>query len=575
MAATINSGSAKSSGGTNSSAMPTPALKPIPLGPGATIQKYNKIPHLVDLYLENSGMFGGTQIFQINPAAVINMVIEKNFVDWVVGGELTFLFMFEEPEDTETGRKRGTTAMNGKGEKAAAAKGFSFRADGFDLLRVMIRNVKPEGEYENGEVIDTDGEKDTRWTLSYLFSIVDVEDVENLKELKGQMGAPLKCLKIKFQDVRQQILKSSNLQYSTAQSSQAIEDPQLFNKKVLFTGDALFEIFNKALTNTEAGGDPGYGIILDQTKWDKGLGKIFYTSPANWSAADDIDYVLGNHVGSEPLQTTVPTTGQPKPQLGDLCVLRTIRPQKPEYLEEICLTPLTKIFKQARELQYEHFFVQGTNYNPGDLKAPIGEVITAEHGQIISYSFVDMSGGFNTELFHSTPVCSTNIRDRSFSVEFNNNSIVTARQCIVDNYMKALYKKGEGVELFAPQLHKSKLRNNVFPTFTLNADNQIARQKNGLHQLLYTGLFHNLCICFRTLGLTLREPGTFIGIDQTQGSGDSDHSNKLFGQWFVVQVKHIIEAGAYMNEIYAIKLHRFQTPSEPFTETIDTAQQTT
>ena len=87
--------------------------------------------------------------------------------------------------------------------------------------------------------------------------------------------------------------------------------------------------------------------------------------------------------------------------------------------------------------------------------------------------------------------------------------------------------------------------------------NEVVRQKNGLLNLIYTGLFQNACICFKTYGLTLRESGTFIGIDKTTGCEDNDYNNKLYGQWFVIKVDHLFEAGAYVNIIYAVKLHRY------------------
>lgn len=82
-------------------------------------------------------------------------------------------------------------------------------------------------------------------------------------------------------------------------------------------------------------------------------------------------------------------------------------------------------------------------------------------------------------------------------------------------------------------------------------------------------MFQNACICFKTYGLTLRESGTFIGIDKTEGCADNDYNNKLYGQWFVVKVDHLFEAGAYMNVIYAVKLHRHDTKKFAFDSLIE------
>ena len=113
---------------------------------------------------------------------------------------------------------------------------------------------------------------------------------------------------------------------------------------------------------------------------------------------------------------------------------------------------------------------------------------------------------------------------------------------------------------------------NIFPRFTLKGDqvdlSKTLRQKNGIHNLLYTGLFQNACICFKTFGLTLRDPGSFIAIDKTGGCHDNNFNNKLYGQWFVVKIDHTFEAGSYMNAIYAVKIHRHKHPQTAFQTTI-------
>ena len=70
------------------------------------------------------------------------------------------------------------------------------------------------------------------------------------------------------------------------------------------------------------------------------------------------------------------------------------------------------------------------------------------------------------------------------------------------------------------------------------------------------------------LGLTFRESGTFIGIDKNSGCADNDYNNKLFGQWFVVKVDHVFEAGMYVNIIYAVKIHRYKAQETKFEGTI-------
>ncbi len=549
-------------------------------------QKYNELTYDVELYLDNSGSFtnaGTSNRYSINPSAVLNLSISDTVNDWIVDGSITIMYL---PEDIDP-KQFSDTGMNqrtatGARENGNVLRSYQFRSDGFDLLRVSmvpITDGKSEIQVNPNESL---------WYLSYLFSIYDVEDVtSNIPQTPGSMSTYMKCIKMHFRDVRYQVLKTTNLEYSTALSPNAFVDPTLANGdnydgqgRVLRTGDAMREVFNKAFDVNGAFGLDGkilaqYGTGKD---WDPGASNLFYTSPAGWNADDDIQYLFSHHVS----QTTL-TNGA-----NDLCLLHTDRALSRNQLEPICITPLTEFFKKAGngldtpgELQLEHFFVTNqTNIKPtpggARHRAPIDrrnssssrDIKTAKYGQILSYSFVDMSAEMNSTAFRTTPVYSVDIGKRAFQVEFKNNDVLSARQAIGNSYIDQLYKQGEGENLFLTTLHNTKKTSNIFPTFSLNGDNKMARQRNGFLDLIYTGLFQNACICFKTLGLTLRQSGTFIGIDKVDGADINDYNDKLYGQWFVVKVDHIFEAGKYYNNIYAVKLHRFADPQTKFDKTI-------
>ena len=533
-------------------------------------QKYNEVYYDVDLYLDNSGDFNNPRRYHINPAAVLNLSISDTANDWIVDGFLSFMYLPEEIEKTTTGQTASTFTGT---ELAAAENGkmlqnYQFRNDGYDLLRVMIVPKKPTPLGPNDIDVDSNNMK---WMLSYVFSIYDIEDVNDVSTLQGNSSGLIKCLKLKFHDIRYQMLRTANIEYSTSIPKDQTLTPN-FNSEiaktqgVLHTGDILRDIFNEVLANPNNGGCEEFKIEAGP-RWDIGKSELFYTSPAQSTAAEDIDYIYSHHVSTKALE------GAPADvELNDMCLLHTDRPKAYGEIEPLVLTPVTDLFEKAGkdsaspgELQKEHFFVTDLTEEtlPTNLyKSPIGgndvdvDLKTSKFGQIISYSFVDMSASINSERFRTTPVYSVDIKNRQFNIEFKGNDIKNIKNVISKSYISKLYKNAKDEDCFLPVLHKNKKDLNLFPTFSLNGNNAIVRQKNGLHDLLYTGLFQNACICFNTLGLTLRESGTFIGIDKTDGSPNTDFSNKLYGQWFVVRVDHIFEAGAYMNVIYAVKLHR-------------------
>ena len=544
-------------------------------------QKYNELTHKVEFWLDNSGDLKDVaqNVFPINPAAILQLNINNNLLDWVVDGSMIFMFMPEDAPDSQQMNlsQKIKTFIQGAMENAETLKTFQFRGDGYDLLRVSIVPITKGGEHQSGDSLNiTEG--DPKWCISHLFSIYEIEDVNDVPGMKGPMAAYMKCLKIYFRDVRQHILRTTNLEYSTAYSPETDNDTKLAKEGALYTGKAIVEVWNQSVGEPAAGGLESLKIIPNPEDWDDGSTKIFYTSPAAASAADDIEYLMAHHASKEPLK------GAEIDTIFDMCLLTTKHPQSPELLEDLTLVPITKLFKkstegdQAGELQLEHFFVTAqskegkgvdTSYKSPFSDADDRDLKTFKYGQIISYSFIDMCPDFNSRGFTSAPLYSVDVGKRTFKVRFEKNDIATVRKLITENYIDPLYK-GEATneKLFIPTIHQTKKQYNMFPNFTLNGDEvnwgDLLRQKNSLHNLLHTGIFQNTCICFKTFGLTLRSPGSFIAIDKTAGSTDNDYNNKLYGQWFVVRVDHVFEAGSHMNAIYAIKIHRFKAPETPF-----------
>ena len=582
-------------GSNQASSMSSPTgIAPASLLDNLPQQSYNGLIHKVQLYLDNSGNPGGTDTttqFPINPAAVLDMSFTNTITDWIVEGYLTFMYL---PEDSDYMKTKllgqpQSTATAGVGQAAInngdMLKSYQFRGDGFDVLRVLIAPIAQNATNNPNALVIS--ENDTNWYLSYLFSVYDIEDVNTIPELDGHPASYMKCLKLYFRDIRHQILKTTNLEYSTANSPEATFEPAYDSVDpihktggVLKTGKAILEILKQTVGNGQNGGNPDMMPLFDD-HWDIGAGSLFYTSPAESTAMDDVEYLMDSHVSIKQLKGTV-NGGN------DLCLLHTRRARTVGLVDELAISPVSDFFDKAGseaegpgELQKEHFFVTAlTDEGPPSVlknfRAPVSDsnpdrdLKTAKYGQIISFSFVDMSAEANSALFITAPVYSVDIGKRTFNIEFQNNDVKTARAAIAQTYIKPLYKKGDGDQLFLPTIHKTKKSVNVFPKFTLNGDNKIIRQKKGILDLIYTGLFQNACICFKTLGLTMREPGTFIGIDKTEGCAEGDYNDKLYGQWFVVKVDHLFEAGIYMNYIWAIKIHRFQKPQLTFKDTIDT-----
>lgn len=563
----------------------------------ATFQsKFNQVNHEVEIYLDSSAGENTSDVYPINPNSIVNLTIEDTLADWIVRGTLTFFYNPEIGPKTinpKTGNTYdATTNINTPKPKSF----YNFRNDGLDLLRIRVVPTLANSNLPNTLTITNS----VHWSLSYLFSIYDAEDIDLPPGAQNQAAASIKCLKLYFWDSWYQKMITNTMEYSTGLSLRTINDPQYYNSGVLPTGQAIKEIINCALgnNNTQANDLTTAGIIDPALKfnyeptgtdkdWEDGAAKIFYTAPAQATAYESLMYVYERHVSNEaysiPPSVSAPRGGTPDTKLYDYSILLKDRGPKETDIGYLTLKPVTSYFKKAGkqattpgEYQIEHFFLQGytdLNSPTKTLRGPISEnnsdtidFKSLTYSTISNYRFVDISALTNSTTFVSTPVYSFDFKNRSFNVDFKVNSIESARKFMQEKYIKELYKSESSSldKLFLIAVNNDKKSKNIHPAFSLHGDNPAIRQHNGLQKLLYVGLFQNAAINFRTLGLSFREPGRFIAIDRTQGVDSGDFEDKFYGQWFIINVKHIFESEIYYNDITAIKIHRFEELTDQF-----------
>ena len=546
--------------------------------PEATFQtKFNQVNHEFEIYLDSGAGQSDNNRQPINPNSIVNLTIDDTLSNWVVQGTLSIFYT----PDTNNGHINSTTgadktAKTGINENSARTS-FNFRNDGNDLLRIRIK-PKLDSNSENPDI----NTNQSHWTLSYQFVVYDMEDIDLPPGAQNQAAASIKCLKLYFWDEWYQKMITNVMEYSTAQSSeftQNVSNGEYANAAVIETGRAIKEIIEKALKDVDsADGAPCGSEVADSSgfaDWELGPAKIFYTAPAQSTAYDSLMYVYDRHISE--------VAGE-QLNVNDFSILMKDRDSAdPTSVGRFTLKPVTSFFQKAGagadspgEYQFEHFFLQGYSGEPRPTKFMRGpqnntssgpiDFKSLKYGAITNYRFVDIAALTNSNLFTNSPVYSFDFKNRTFNVEFKNNSVLTAKKFMTDKYIKGVYKseKSSPEKLFLINLDEDKKAKNTRPAFSLHGDDPLIRQHAGLQKLLRVGLFQNAAINFRTLGLTFREPGRFIAIDRTEGVEQGEFEEKFYGQWFVLNVKHIFESEFYYNDITAIKIHRFQDMGTTF-----------
>jgi hypothetical protein len=529
--------------------------------------KFNQLLHSVEIYIET----GNGQKYNVNPNSIVNFSIEDTLSNWVTQGTLSF---FYNPDidgntiyDSRTGNDvKATDGLTNSDETAS----LNFTCDGNDNVFI---HIVPKTENTNSASVGGVStpefnipEDSVFWSITHKMAIYDMEDIDLPPGAQNAASSTLKCYKLYFWDYWYQKLLTNVIEYSTGESSNA--NPQSDIEKgyehpgTIPTGIAMKEILEKGLEDELK--------IGEGEDWEDGATNIFYTAPAQATAYDNLTYIYEQHISNK-------SSGD----IHDQSIL--LKEKGPNFKDTgyLTLRPISHFFEKAGnsekspgEYQIEHFFLQ--SYTDSDtegsrptknFKAPIAEnssnievdIKTLKYHQITNYRFVDVASITNSREFLSRPVYSVNFKTRELLVEFQANKVDAAKKFIADNYISQLYKGGGSPEdLFLINVDKNKQSKNIRPVFSLFRDESKGRQAVGAQKILYTGLYHNACINFRTLGLTYREPGRFIAIDKTEGVESGDFQNKFFGQWFVINVKHIFESEMYYNDITAVKIHRFE-----------------
>jgi len=576
--------------------------------------KYNQLEHEVEIYLDNSFGQNDAAKTNINPNSIVNFSIHTSLSDWVTRGSIVLMYNFENVNSVSDSRTGGdpdaTTSLSNN-----SVSPYIFRNDGYDLLRVRITpKSRPAAEDITQTILPIEDRK--FWSISHLFSIYDREDINMPPGGDNAAANTIKCIKLYFWDCWYQKMITSNIEYSTALSTYAdIErdksEGKYSNYGVIPTGRAIKEVIDIGLS--QRGIQEGYvdesevSFELSPTspykptasllgdEWEEGVAKIFYTAPVNASVYDSLQYLYSKHISEGGISRSptriFPRGGAPGSSINDFSLLYKEKGPNEFDTGYLTLKPISTYFEKAGssvnspgDYQIEHFFLTSYTNESGQigaqLRAPISagndgrkDIKTIKYHTITNYRFVDISALTNATEFCNKPVYSVNFKERTFNTEFKNNDVLTARELISKKYISSLYKNSSNSEkLFLPVIHRDKKDKNIKSVFSLDGDNVEIRQSAGLQQLLKIGLFQNLCINFRTLGLTYRVPGRFIGIDKTQGVLPGEFEDKFFGQWFIIDVKHIFEAELYFNDITAVKIHRFAELPINFSGTIDEGQ---
>jgi len=396
---------------------------------------------------------------------------------------------------------------------------FNFRGDGRDFILVSIQ-PSIENELPN---------KVTELSLNYVFSIYDYEELvyENNSKMK----------KLYFHDYSYFMLKEKNSFFSTGKFSKGVGNEE----RSMYTGDAIKKLLETTLTD--------YNLKFKEGRWDKGGSKIFYSSPAQYKAIDDLYYLLDNHVSD--------ASNQYAPSL----LLKD--------RDKWSLIPITEFFKNGYlgesnvggPLLTEQFIIGRMTAGSPSLektrRSPISpfsldmpDYVTVDNFQFIDPSPTDVVNNFTSHIVHGYDA-----NKKTFSVDITENNIEKNLQVYKQSFVRS--QKGSlnsSPTMNIPVNQTFMDKKVVVNKFNPNRDPN-ARLNSGRNRFLLSSLFLNSSISFKCRGNVARSPGRFFTISRGDNYPDNKFDNKSLGMYLTTAVEHVFASGTYYNNIIGIKTY--------------------
>lgn len=501
-------------------------------------------------------------------SGIEDLVIEDDLFEWYTKG---YIRLRNDEDDMERGLGPDKILS-----MLRLSKTYKMRGDGRDILSV---NITPNLQTLKSWVARVSGiEKrpdEDIYKFSNDFAVYDVKT-----EYEGRQQFKV----LYFWDVRYQLLLERNIHFSTGLVKKKKE--KQFEKKIrvvnnkdreIPTGEAIQAFLEQALEDQKP--------EFEDELWDKGGVKVFYSSPAQYKGLNDLDYLMSNHVSDDEGDN-------------DFSILKY-----DTYIKKWTLMSISKYFDKALDgegagdYQFDKFQISQhsgplgflgplasfltTNKAPNlklkDLNSkvksikvplpkigqtfrknmPAGESMELEPDQ---WKFEDLAGIDNQTLLTTYAVHSYNVSNHEFNIDIFDNEIRTVSEKFQENYLDGKFI-GDPDPVLNFQLTKGKKEQKVLNNlFTLDQDEK-ARAIKGRNQLFKNLIFLNNAVSLNVKGDTHRRTGRFFSLDRKDPYFPNEFDDKILGQYFIVNVKHVISKETYKNELLGVKPYRYKSPA--------------
>ena len=418
-------------------------------------------------------------------------------------------------------------------------QGYSVRGDNRDLVLITlypIYNDNANYSQPSEEVLNVTGNR-----LSYFLSNEQTVYKDNIP-----------CKKFDLVDADEAILREKKLFFST---TSLITNPDISSltddERSVHTGKIIKSMLerglgDKAVVYTENGQTPYF---------EDGISSLFYSSPAENTAYDDIMIMLDYHVSDQNSK--------------DFSFLN-----KDHYTGEYTLESCSSYFKKAYDPSTQStgkYFLENFSIGGGEdsnyvvkteKRKPKGAVDFGESSGIINIKFYNPPGAEVQDKIKTTFVHSYNFINKSFMIDSSSGNIENIKESFTTNYVDNMKGKNNSPSPHFIITNNKKQNINYDNVFTVyNVDNDYIKFAVGKNKMLKDALLLNLGIEMVTEGALHRHAGMFISIDRVEDYIDNKFDDKFLGIYFIIEVHHYFDNdNIYRNKIFAVKTYHFSDP---------------
>jgi hypothetical protein len=426
---------------------------------------------------------------------------------------------------------------SGMGGNNSSSVAYQFRGDGRDILEIDI--LPQLKEQQCLEVFASESEKE-KFNIKHRCAIYKYEDLTSGKGSKSR--------KFYFWDIDYQYLSEINIDYSTGNkvngtkkfytygTGESVEIAKSNNDNEEFTGNIINDLLETSLVEIA-------NTTFKKGDWDDGVTKYFYSSPAQSSSLNDIEYILGVH-SSDGANQFLPA------------ILK-----KQRYTDKYELKPLNKYYKSSSLLGdfVEDFYIgkiDPSSEGVGSCGAGSeGALNLSDYNVIEDYTFTRVDAK-ELQSFMTSHVVYTYDPRGFFVADVKENNLDSAK----DVYDSSFVIDG------SRNLADNKIRDdykNVKHQFFANSLDKNQRKNKGVNDAMLNMFFKNTSISFRTRGLTLRKTGLFFNVKRRDSNISNTYDNTVIGRYMITYVRHEFKAGSYTNMVHGVKPYDRVNPNLP------------